>query len=112
MLVLPDGVNSCMRTDLTDLDLSSIDSVPTSRRPIDFGSIEYLRSSEETVVRASEYISTYEDYQPCSTINDDKLTFAVVAEAHLRLPEANCIFPCGNAIEFLKFCLVHTLDII
>jgi hypothetical protein len=43
-----------MRTDLTDLDLSRSVSVPTSRRPIDLGSMLYFLNSEERVVRANE----------------------------------------------------------
>ena len=43
-----------MRTDLTDLDLSRSVSVPTSRRPMDLGSMEYLRRRLETVVKAKE----------------------------------------------------------
>lgn len=48
---------SCIRTDLQDLALSSMDSVPTSRRPIEDGGMLYLRRREETVVRAREYTS-------------------------------------------------------
>lgn len=58
-LVLPDGSNSVVRTDLTDLALSMGDSVPTSRRPIDLGSISNLRSSEDTAVRAREQTSVH-----------------------------------------------------
>lgn len=54
MLVFPEGVKSCMSTDLTDLDLSRIVSVPTSRRPMEVGSMEYFRRREEVVVKAME----------------------------------------------------------
>src|SRR5687767_12787317 len=49
--------NSCISTVLTDLDLSSSVSVPTSRRPIEFGSTLYFLSRLETTVRENEYIS-------------------------------------------------------
>jgi hypothetical protein len=39
---------------LTDLDLSRSVSVPTSRRPIDFGSMLYFLKSDERAVRESE----------------------------------------------------------
>lgn len=56
-LVFPCGSNRVVRTDLTDLALSMGDSVPTSRRPIDLGSMLNLRRSEETAVRAREQTS-------------------------------------------------------
>jgi hypothetical protein len=43
-----------MSTDLTDFDLSSRVSVPTSSLPIDLGSMLYFLKREERVVRASE----------------------------------------------------------
>jgi len=46
--------NSCMRTDLTDFDLSRIVSVPTSRRPIEFVSIWYLLRRLDNTVREKE----------------------------------------------------------
>jgi len=46
--------NSCIRTDLTDFDLSKMVSVPTSRRPIELGSILYLLKRLEHAVRAKE----------------------------------------------------------
>lgn len=46
--------NSCIKTVLTDLDLSSRVSVPTSNRPIDCGGMEYFARMEETVDRARE----------------------------------------------------------
>ena len=45
--VLPDGANRSIRIVLTDLDLSMIVSVPMSMRPIERGSMLYLRSNEE-----------------------------------------------------------------
>ena len=56
-LVFPAGSKSVVRTDLTDLALSMGDSVPTSRRPIESGSMLNLWSSEETAVRAREHTS-------------------------------------------------------
>lgn len=52
---------------MTDFDLSRRVSVPTSRRPMDSGSIEYFLSREETVVRAKEYISGVGPSQECIT---------------------------------------------
>lgn len=45
---------SCMSTDLTDLDLSSMVSVPTSRRPMELVSILYFESRLAVTVRAKE----------------------------------------------------------
>ena len=39
-----------------------------------------------------------------------KLTFSIVAEAHLGLTEANGVFACANAIELLQFRLVNALN--
>ena len=48
MLVLPDCWKSCIKTDLTDLLLSSRVSVPTSRRPMLWSGILYFSSREVT----------------------------------------------------------------
>ena len=37
-------------------------------------------------------------------------TLAVIAERHLGLAQANCVFSRGNTIEFLEFGLVNTLQ--
>jgi hypothetical protein len=36
-------------------------------------------------------------------------TFSIVAEAHLGLPKANCVFALADAIELLQLGLVNTL---
>jgi hypothetical protein len=37
-------------------------------------------------------------------------TFAIIAEAHLGLAEANGVFALTNAIEFLQLSLIDALD--
>jgi hypothetical protein len=37
------------------------------------------------------------------------LTLAIIAEAHLCLPKANCVFPRAHAIELLELGLLHIL---
>lgn len=36
-------------------------------------------------------------------------TFSIIAEAHLGLAEANCVFSLAHAIELLQLTLVYTL---
>jgi hypothetical protein len=40
------------------------------------------------------------------------LTFAVIAEAHFGLAQANCVFSGADAIEFLELGLVDTLWVV
>ena len=87
--------------------------MPTSRRPIDLGFIEYLRRSEETVVSAKEYMSEGFRVRTAQWISarlkGPERTFSIIAEAHLRLPKTNCVFSCTNPIEFFELILGHTL---
>lgn len=61
MSELPDSVKRSMRTVLTDFDLSMIVSVPTSRRPIDFGSMLYFSRRLETTVNIIVSIAGVDD---------------------------------------------------
>jgi len=56
-LVLPEGAKRVVRTDFMDLALSMGDSVATSRRPMEVGSMLNLRRREDTAVRAREQTS-------------------------------------------------------
>lgn len=77
---------------------------------MDFGSMEYLLSSEETVVRAKEYISAhYRSKLGVPLLDEECLTFPVVTEAHLSLAESDCILALRHAIEFLQLSLIYTL---
>lgn len=97
-----------MSTDLQDLDLSSKVSVPTSSRPIVFGSIEYLWRSDDTVVRAIEYMSSIQSEDGCS-FTAIRLTFAIIAKAHFRLAQTDGVFALADAIKFLELSLVYAL---
>lgn len=37
------------------------------------------------------------------------LTFSIIAEAHLRLAQANCVFPFGDSIELFERRLINAL---
>lgn len=77
---------------------------------MDLGSMLYFLNSEETVVRASEYMSVGGEVSAC--VGDEEYrgrTFAVVTEGHLGLAEANCVFALGDAIELFQLGLVDAL---
>lgn len=38
-------------------------------------------------------------------------TFSVITKAHLRLSQADCVFPLTDPIELFELGLVHTLHI-
>jgi len=61
MSELPLASNSIIRTDLTDLDLSSSVSVPTSTRPMSLGETLYLARRALTAVRHIELMSSLSD---------------------------------------------------
>ena len=84
------------------------------------GSIEYFLRSEETVVRAREYMSSeHVVVSDCIVPNRCPffaphilvLTFSVIAEAHLGLTKTNGVFPLTDSIEFFEFFLVDALEI-
>lgn len=81
---------------------------------MDFGSIEYFFSRDDTVVRANEYMSVEAPYQPLliatpTGIRCGRPTFSIVTKAHLGLAQADGIFPLADTIKLFKLCLVHTL---
>lgn len=116
MSKLPESAKRSIRTVLTDLDLSMMVSVPTSRRPMDLGSMLYFSSREETPARreASENALRWDI---CASLGN-RLTrqgervdvLAVVGAGHVRLAKTDGVFTLWDAIEDFEGFLGDTLQ--
>jgi hypothetical protein len=79
-------------------------SVPTSRRPMDLGSILYFSSKAETPVERKDEQRVWVGYM---RVSGDGLTrqgkrvdvFAVVCAGHVRLAETDGVFALGDTVE-------------
>ena len=103
-----------MRTVLTDLDLSMIVSVPTSRRPTDVGSTLYLRIKLETTneEKKNPPLATWctGGVTPHTGERHGVDILSVVCERHVGLAEANGIFALGNTVIDLELLFGNALD--
>jgi hypothetical protein len=83
-------------------------SVPTSIRPIDFGSMLNFSRSPQTAEGRSQYLHDGEGN--VHTIQSEGVdVFAVVWPSHIFLPETNGVFALGDTVENLEVSLGHAL---
>ena len=101
-----------MRTVLTDLDLSMIVSVPTSRRPTALGSTLYLRIKLETTDGQKNRLAI--QYTGGGTPHTSERhgvdVLPVVCERHVGLAKANGVFALGNTVIDLEVLLRDALE--
>jgi hypothetical protein len=124
MSVLPEDWKRSMSTVLTDLDLSMIVSVPTSRRPIERGSMLYFSSKFATaakriglarcaLARCTRRMTRAREEQKMGRTGEGKGVdvFAVVTAGHELLAKADGVLALGNTVEDLKILLRNALHI-
>lgn len=93
MSVLPEAAKRSIKRVLVDFDLSMIVSVPTSRRPIERGSMLYFFKRFETTVRARELMSSLSNSvrYPHPVTKEDGILL-VICESHVFLSKTESVF--------------------